>query len=160
MSAPMGGDSVRQCIAKYQASILRLAFAYLRSTQDAEDVAQEVFLSYYRRDVQFLNCEHEKAWLLRVTVNRCKNQLKNPWRQRRAPMPENLPGIQQAESELLLQVLSLPNKYRLPIHLFYYEGYSIKEIADILSEKQATIGTHLARGRELLRGQIGGIEHV
>ncbi len=150
---------VRQSVALHHRSMLRLAYAYLRTTPDAEDCVQEVFLSYFRAAPMFRDPEHEKAWLLRATINRCKNQLKSAWNTRRAPMPETLEAVDE-QSELLHEVLALDEMYRLPIHLHYYEGYSIKEIAALLSEKPATIGTRLARGREQLKAAMGGIEHA
>ncbi len=151
---------IRQSVARHHRSMLRLAYAYLRTTQDAEDCVQEVFLSYFRAAPVFRDAEHEKAWLLRATINRCKNQLKSAWHQRRAPMPETIPSAADGQSVLLAEVLALDELYRLPIHLHYYEGYSIKEIAALLGEKPATIGTRLARGREQLKAAMGGIEHA
>jgi len=147
-------------VRTYQAGILRLAYAYVRHTQDAEDIAQDVFVSFFRAAPSFDSAEHEKAYLLRMTINRCKNHFKSAWFKKRGIMPD-LAGFAAPEaSPLLSHVLSLDEKYRIPIHLHYYEGYSIKEIAGILGDKPATIGTRLARGRELLKMEIGGIENV
>ena len=151
-------ERVRHAVTTHSASMLRLAFSYVRGTQDAEDVVQEVFLSYLKAAPAFMSGEHEKAWLLRATINRCKNLFKSGWWSNRRPLPENLGYMMAERGELLCEVLALDEKYRLPIHLHYYEGYPIKEIAQILGEKPATIGTRLARGRELLKGRIGGIE--
>ena len=151
-------ERIRHLVDRYSRSLHRLAFAYLRNTADAEDVAQEVFLQYLKAAPEFQDGEHEKAWLIRVTVNRCKNELKSGWWRLRRPLPDDLSYMAEEESDLLRSVLALDEKYRLPIHLHYYEGYAIKEIAGILGEKPATVGTRLARGRELLR--IGGIENA
>ena len=151
---------IARSVAQHHKSMLRLAFAYVRSTQDAEDVAQEVFLSYFRMAPMFESAEHEKAWLLRATINRCKNLLKSGWHKSRNPLPEQLGAQSSAQSALLSEVLALDEAYRLPIHLHYYEGYSLKEIGELLGEKPATIGTRLARGREQLKHALGGIENV
>ena len=149
-------ERIHRLVSAYSGSLYRLAYAYLRNRHDAEDVAQEVFLAYLRQAPSFLSDEHEKAWLIRVAVNRCKNQLKSGWLRFRRPMPEDLPVMMEEESALLRAVMALDEKYRVPIHLHYYEGYPIKEIAEILGEKPATIGTRLARGREILRVEMGG----
>lgn len=151
-------ERIRYLMDKYSKSLHRLAFTYLRNTADAEDLAQDVFLQYLKAAPEFQDGEHEKAWLIRVTVNRCKNELKSGWWRLRRPLPDDLSYLVEEESDLLRSVLALEEKYRLPIHLHYYEGYAIKEIAGILGEKPATVGTRLARGRELLR--IGGIENA
>ena len=151
-------ERIRHLVDGYSRSLHRLAFTYLKNTQDAEDVAQEVFLKYLKSAPEFQNVEHEKAWLIRVTINRCKNLLKSRWWRSRRPLPDDLSYLMEEESGLIQWVMALDEKYRLPIHLHYYEGYAIKEIARILGEKPATIGTRLARGRELLR--IGGIENA
>ncbi len=151
---------IQASVGRHSRSMLRLAFAYVKSTQDAEDVVQEVFLSFFRHSPVFSSAEHEKAWLLRATINRCKNHLKSAWNRSTRPLSDQVSDMAESQSALLEAVLSLDEKYRLPIHLHYYEGYAIKEIAELLSEKPATIGTHLARGRELLKTQIGGIENV
>lgn len=153
-------ERIRRIVGEYSSSLTRLAFAYLRNTQDAEDIAQEVFLTYLRSAPAFAGAEHEKAWLIRVTINRCKNQLKSGWFRNRRPLPEDLSYLMEEESALLRAVMDLDEKYRLPIHLHYYEGYAIREIARILGEKSATIGTRLARGRELIKDRIGGIENA
>lgn len=150
---------IRQSVMRHHRSMLRLAYAYLRTTQDAEDCVQDVFMNYFRAAPVFNDAEHEKAWLLRATINRCKNQLKSAWNARRAPMPESIAQASDDQSALLCEVLALDELYRVPIHLHYYEGYTIKEIGELLREKPTTIGTRLARGRELLKAAMGGIEN-
>ena len=151
---------IRRSVDAHHRSMLHLAYAYTRNTQDAEDIVQDVFLNYFRLSPVFTSDEHEKAWLLRATINRCKNLLKSSARTKRREMPESLESQAPEQSELLQEVLALEAKYRLPIHLHYYEGYALKEIADILGEKTATIGTRLARGRDLIKQAMGGIAHV
>ena len=153
-------ERIRHLVDRYSKSLHRLAFTYLRNTQDAEDVTQEVFLQYLKNAPELSDGEQEKAWLIRVTINRCKNELKSGWWRLRRPLPDDLSYLAEAESGLIQAVMALDEKYRLPIHLHYYEGYAIKEIAGLLGEKPATIGTRLARGRELLKGMMGGIEYA
>jgi RNA polymerase sigma-70 factor (ECF subfamily) len=150
-------EDIRRVVAIYSPGLVRLALTYLQNVHDAEDVAQDVFLSYVRGAPMFQGEEHEKAWLIRVTINRCKNILKQRRFLSRQPLPEDLPDLGEEESELLWSVMALNEKYRLPLHLHYYEGYQIKEIARLLNEKPATVGTRLARARELLKTRIGGM---
>ncbi|OBZ10389.1 RNA polymerase subunit sigma-24 [Bacillus sp. FJAT-26390] len=138
--------------------MIKIAFAYLKNIADAEEVAQEVFLTYLQKRPVFNSSEHEKAWLIRTTINKSKNMLKTGWFKSRNPVPEDLSYLPKEESEVLQAVLALDKKYRIPIHLHYYEGYSIQEIADILQSKPATVGTWLARGRLILKEKIGGLE--
>ena len=103
----------------------------------------------------FLTEEHLKAWLIRVTINKSKNYVKSSWFSKRNEMPENLSYMPKEYNEVLEAVFQLKEKYRLPIHLFYYEGYSIQEIAEIMKIPSATVGTRLKRGREKLRILLG-----
>ncbi len=128
-------ERIRQLVDRYSKSLRALAFTYLHNAHDAEDVAQEVFLQYLKSAPEFQDGEHEKAWLIRVTINRCKNQLRSGWLRLRRPLPDDLSYLMEEESELLRAVMALDEKYRLPIHLHYYEGYAIREIAGILGEK-------------------------
>lgn len=151
-------ESVRRALDLYSQSLIKVAFAYLKSIADAEEVTQEVFLAYLQKRPVFENGEHEKAWLIRTTINKSKNMLKTGWFKSRNPVPEDLSYLPKEENEVLQAVLSLDKKYRIPIHLHYYEGYSIQEIAVIMQSKPATVGTWLARGRFILKEKIGGLE--
>lgn len=147
---------LQRAVCKNMQSVVRVAYAYVRNVQDAEDIAQDTFLAYLQNRVSFVSDEHEKAWLIRVCVNKCKNLLKSGWHKSRAPLCEELAQLPQEESELLLAVMGLDEKYRLPVHLHYYEGYDIREIAGLLSLPYATVGTRLARARTLIKRQLGG----
>lgn len=149
-------ESVRRALDLYSQSMIKIAFAYLKNIADAEEVAQDVFLAYLQKRPVFENGEHEKAWLIRTTINKSKNMLKTGWFKSRNPVPDDLGYLPKEENEVLQAVLALDKKYRIPIHLHYYEGYSIQEIAAILQSKPATVGTWLARGRLLLKEKIGG----
>lgn len=133
-------------------SMLRAAYSVLGSTADAEDAVQDAFLKLIEKKPQFKSKEHEKAWLLRVTINISKNMLKSAARNN-LPVTEEIP-YSDDKSELLAVVMSLPERYRTVIHLYYFEGYSIKETAAILKIPAATAGTRLARARNLLKGEI------
>ncbi|WP_042169448.1 RNA polymerase sigma factor [Paenibacillus gorillae] len=152
-------ESVRRALDLYSQSLIKVAFTYLKNIADAEEVTQEVFLAYLQKRPVFETNEHEKAWLIRTTINKSKNMLKTGWFKSRNPVPEDLSYLPKEENEVLQAVLALDKKYRMPIHLHYYEGYSIQEIAVIMQSKPATVGTWLARGRLILKEKIGGLDH-
>lgn len=141
-------EYIEQIIKKYSPSMLKAAFSLLKSTDDAEDAVQEAFIKLITKAPEFENDEHRKAWLLRVTVNISKNMLKSAKR-KNLPLTEEIAYSEKSDG-VLPYVLSLDEKYRAVIHLYYYENYSIKEIGEIMSLSSATVGTRLARGRKML----------
>ena len=143
-------NNLEAVIKEYGRKVQSLAFVYLKNRCDAEDIAQEVFLTYYRSAPRFLNSHLERAWLMKVTVNKCKSLLRAKYREE-LPLTEDISYLTSEESMVLEAVLSLDEKYRLPIHLHYYEGYSLEEIAKILHVRPGTVGSWLARGREKLK---------
>ncbi len=149
-------ENLSRVVSNYSKNMIRIAFTYVKNISDAEDIAQEVFLAFYTKRPKFVNGDHEKAWLIRVCVNKSKNLVKARWFKDRHPLLEDLSYLPEEENEALSAVLELEEKYRIPIHLHYYEGYSIKEIAGILRVKPATVGTWLSRGRSLLKEKLGG----
>ena len=131
--------------------LLRLACTRLDDPADAEDIVQEVFLKLLTARPMLRDGEHEKAWLIRTTLHRASD-LRRSAARRNVPLEEAAQAAaSQAGSELLTAVRALPEPYSAVIHLYYYEGYSIKEIAKLLGVPTPTVGTRLARGRERLR---------
>ena len=143
-------NDLEAVIHEYAHKVQSLAFVYLKNRYDAEDVAQDVFLTYYRKAPRFHAGQSEKAWLMKVTVNRCKSILRAKWRMDE-PLTEEIPYLPPEEGAVMQAVLSLEEKYRLPIHLYYYEGYSLEEIAGLLRARPGTVGSWLSRGREKLK---------
>ena len=137
----------------YSDLILRLSYTYLKSTADAQDICQTVFLKLLTNPRAFESPTHEKAWIIRTTANACKDLLKSLWRRTTVSMDEAVPVPAPAapEGSLLAAVDLLPPKYRAVIYLYYYEGYAAREIAQLLGESPATIFTRLNRGRARLR---------
>lgn len=145
-------EYIEQTVKKYSPSMLRAAYALLKSTADAEDAVQDAFLAFMTKAPMFKSEEHKKAWLLRVTVNISKNMLKAGWRNN-LPVTEEI-SFHDKSDDVLPYVLDLEEKYRIVIHLYYYESYSLKEISQILKLPLATVGTRLSRGRKILENQL------
>lgn len=145
-------NCAEEAVARYAASLYRLAYTHLRTPADAEDAVQDVFLRYLRHAPHFESDEHERAWLIRVTINRCRDIRRAAKLRIFAELDEQTPAHEPDDdaAALLAAVLALPEKYRTAIHLHYYEGYAIAEIAAILHIPASTVGTRLARGRRLL----------
>jgi len=154
----MKTEQLEYYFKEYYTLIYRVAFTQLKGHIDAEDILQEVFVRILRYKPQFESKEHEKAWLLRTTMNLCKDYMKSKWHSTTVSLdmiPESeksyfkVPFIE--EDDTLWSVLQLPEQYRNTLYFFYYEDYSIKEIADIFDQPENTIKTNLKRGREKLK---------
>ncbi len=149
-----GDEYIEKAVKAHSESMLRAAYSLLKSVPDAEDAVQEAFLKLIEKRPVFSDASHEKAWLLRVTINISKNMLKASSR-KALPMQEDIP-YEDKDSNVLQCVMVLEEKYRTIIHLYYYEDYSIKEISSILNLPQATVGTRLSRSRKLLKSMLKG----
>lgn len=138
--------------AKYMDTVFRLAFSWLKSPADADDVTQNVLLSLYRTEYQFESDEHVRNWLMKVTVNECRKLWRRPFRSHENidDYAEALAFEEPSYRDLFEAILRLDKAKRLAIVLYYIEGYSIKEIAEILDVPAATIGTRLSRARKEL----------
>lgn len=149
----------RQAAHQYTRSMYRLAFSYCRNREDAEDVVQEVFLKLFRQEPEFPDEQKLRSWLLKVTANTCRDLLRSPWRGRCCSLEEAAePAVlMKEESELLSAVLNLPAKYRGVTHLYYYEDYSVAEIAGILNVSESAVRMRLMRARKKLKEELGGI---
>ena len=155
-------QEVSIAIDTYSNMVLRICGVYLKNDADAEDIFQTVFLRYALRDRGFDTPEHEKAWLIRVTVNACKDLLKSFFHSRTVPLTELPAYLSQLAPERLAvmeAVWALPKQYREVIYLHYYEGYTAPEIAGILKKNPNTVYTHLARAKAQLRDALGGEIH-
>lgn len=148
-----------QCIKLYHTTIYRLALSYVRNTAEAEDICQEAFIKLVENKSDFASPENRKAWLIRVTVNLSKNFLKSARFTRTAELDDNIrDSVPEEYEELYDAVMALPIKYRSIVHLYYYEGYSVKETADILKISESAVTTRMARARKLLKGLLLGEE--
>ena len=145
-------------VERYQNMVYRTALHALGSPQDAEDAVQEVFLRLFRCGEAFDGEEHLRRWLLRVTVNCCRDTLKSPWRKRRTSWEEipEIPVFDRPEQAALYrEVMALPEKYRTVLNLFYYEEFTAREIGELLGVDTSTVTTRLARARRRLRERLG-----
>lgn len=150
-----------EAIQRYGDTVRRLCMVHLKNYADTEDIFQTVFLKYALTSVSFDSDEHEKAWLIRVTLNACKDLLKSIFRSRTVSLEELVEQPAQLSAdhrEVLEAVLSLPARYRDVVYLHYYEEYTAPEIARILGKNVNTVYTRLTRAKGLLREKLGGDE--
>ena len=142
---------------QYRDRLFAAAFQACGNAADAEDAAQEALLRYHLSDKEFENQEHIRAWLLRVAVNWAKNISRSFWRRNTLPLEEYMETLTfdcQESREIFREVMALPEKYRLVIHLYYYEDYSVEEIGRILGIRVSNVKVRLSRGRQMLKATL------
>lgn len=152
-------QEVNRAIERDADTVRRLCMIHLKNYADTEDIFQTVFLKYVLSSVSFENEEHERAWFIRVTINACKDLLKNFFRSHMVSIDEVLEQpaeMQEDNREVLEAVLSLPARYRDVVYLYYYEEYTAPEIGKILGKNVNTIYTLLNRAKKILRKKLGG----
>lgn len=155
-------QEVNRAIECYADTVKRICILHLKNVSDTEDIFQEVFLKYAMSDIVFENEEHEKAWLIRVTFNQCKDLMKSFFRRKTVPLDSVIPPTDRSKedhSDVLEAVLQLPQKYRNVVYLHYFEGYSAVEISKMLNRNVNTIYTLLSRAKEKLKNRLGGDAH-
>ena len=152
----MTDKTPEQLVRTYGDMVYRLAYAQTRSRHDADDIFQDVFLQVVRRRPQFASEAHEKAWLIRVTLNCLKSHWRAAWRRHDVPLDDRIPFPAPEERALDEALRRLAPKYRAAVHLYYYEGYYAEEIARMSGEKPSTIRTRLTRARAQLREIMKG----
>lgn len=147
-------------VQRYSGMILRLCFTYSLGRADAQDICQNVFLKLLQSDRRFDSEGETRAFIIRMTVNECKDVLKSGWRRRSVPLDElierEVPFLPEENTGVLAAVQRLPVKYREAVYLYYYEGYHAEEIAAMVGAKPAAIRQRLARAREKLRKELEG----
>lgn len=144
---------------KYSNSIYRLAFSYCKNSADAEDIVQETFMKRFTADIEFPDERSEKAWLMKVTANKCRDLFRSSaykFLYHSVSLDEaNLVYDSPEESSVYHAVMELAPKYRIVIHLYYYEGYSVSEIGKIIGKSDTAVQTRLYRARKLLKKSLG-----
>lgn len=151
-------QEVNRAVEQYADTVRRICLVHLKNYADTEDIFQTVFVKYLLHTAPFASPEHERAWIIRVTINACKDLLRSVFRRRTVPLEEvaELPAPPEEHRAVLQAVQALPGAYRDVVYLHYYEGYTAPEIAGILGKNVNTIYTRLTRARGLLRQALGG----
>ena len=155
----MKEERAEYLVERYGDAILRIGYTWLRDLDDAKDICQNVLIKLLADDRRFPDPGQERAWVVRLAVNECKNWKKSAWFRRRASLDEAACLASQPpepDRGLLERVNRLPLKYRRVIYLRYYEEYEVREIAELLGLTPALVSTHLARAKAKLRAELGG----
>lgn len=147
----MESKRLEETVNKYENTLYRSALAILGDPHEAQDAVQDAFVKYLEKAPEFDGPDHEKAWLIRVTVNGCRSRLRSPWHSRRTALSEGLPAPEPEEQAVLEAVLALPPRDRAAVHLYYYEGYSTPEIAAMTGQSEGTVRSRLTRARQKLK---------
>lgn len=153
-------EEANRAVDLYGDTVRRICMIHLKNKADTEDIFQNVFLKYVLRTAPFDSPEHEKAWIIRVTANACRDLLRSFFRSRTVSLdvlietPREMP---EDHSDILEAVLALPEKYKDPIYLHYYEGYTAEEIGRILGKNTNTVYTLLTRARQMLKTRLEGV---
>lgn len=149
--------TVDEAFHKYGDRVFSAAFNVCQNRADADDVVQNTFLKYYSLNLDYKSETYIKAWLIRVAVNQAKDLMRSFWQRNKIAWEEymnELPFEEPEDSRLFEAVMRLPSKYRIVIHLFYYEDYTVSEIAEILKCREGTFKSQLSRGRKLLKSTL------
>ena len=153
---------INRAVDEYSDMVRRLCMLHLKNYADTEDIFQTVFLKYALSSVEFKSKEHEKAWMIRVTINACKDLLKSFFRKHTVSIDqliEQPAPVPQDHREVLEAVLSLPKKYKDVVYLHFYEGYTAPQIGEILGKNVNTVYTLLTRAKKILKTKLGGSEY-
>ena len=147
---------IAQLVEMYASMIYRIAYTRMQNVADAEDITQEVLLKYMKAGKIFRDEEHRKMWLIRVTVNTIKPSLTSAWRRHTVALDDvTEPSYEAADLPVLKEkVEKLPERYRIPMFLYYYEELSVKEIAHVTKSTEGTVKSLLSRGRKMLRDEL------
>lgn len=152
----MDNNSAERFVQLYADMILRISCLYLKQRQDAEDICQDVFLKLMLLDTDFKSEEHEKAWIIRTTINACNDHLRKSRFRRHVSLDEakEVSISDDTETDLLEGLMKLPKHYRISMFLHYYEGYKVYEIASMLGKQPNTISAYLTRGKRKLKSMM------
>ncbi len=149
--------SVDRVYREYGDRLFAAAFSVCRNRLDADDAVQDTMIRYYSREKEFEDEQHLRAWLLRVVINRAKDISSSFWRRNKVSWEDYMGELafeEPEDSRLFEAVMRLPDRYRVPIHLFYYEEYPVREIAELLQCREGTVKSQLSRGRRLLKEML------
>jgi RNA polymerase sigma-70 factor (ECF subfamily) len=145
----------RKVYRQYAGTIYKISFSFLKNDEDAKDAVQEVFIKLLKSKKEYESDEHLKAWLIVTTSNHCKNIVTHWWWKRKSIEDNNVVVEETSkDDEMYHLVLELPEKYKIPVYMYYYEGYNSREIAKILGKPESTIRTYLQKARKLLKEEL------
>ncbi len=150
-------EEIAELYERHKDTVYRVCFSYMKNPADTEDAVQNTFFKLIKADPAFENEGHEKAWLIRTASNLCKNELKH-WRRRTEDIENyaHLAGTTDVPADDILQaVLSLPDRCKTPVYLYYYEGYTTPQIAEMLKKRPSTVRNQLREARLLLKERLG-----
>lgn len=154
-SSPHNSKDFSEKYQLYGEMIYRLSMVYLNSIMDSEDVMQEIFMKLLYKAPAFNDAEYEKRWVLRITINACKNKLNESWRKNRQSFNEEIYTLSTEEDYFIAEtILALPSKLKAPIHLYYFERYKVNEIAQIIGISSSAVKMRLKRGRDILKLEL------
>lgn len=156
-SLQQASDNFSEKYSLYGDMLFKICMIYLGNKEDAEEAMQESFFKLIYKSPQFVNDEHEKAWLIRITTNICKDILRSVWR-KRVVRTENFENYYDNPSNVYImeEILKLPVKYKAAIYLYYFEDYSMKQISESLRISESAVKMRLKRGRDILKIELEG----
>lgn len=151
-------DYISDLLDKYGDMVLRIAYTYLKNRADAEDIVQDVFLRIIDKKPSFNDESHEKSWLIRATINMCKNKVNMFWNKNKCSIDDvqefAVSDKYNTDTSVFQEVMALGEKYRVVVYMYYYEGYSTPEIADVIGKNETTIRSLLHRARNKLKDML------
>lgn len=147
---------IEEKILFYSDMVYRLAYSMTRKKSDADDIYQDVFIKLFQNEKVFESLEHEKAWIIRVTINCCKMLYRKNMFRKEVELDENIGYLNEQDDFVYLCVKKLPQKYQTVIYMFYYEGYKVNEIAKMLKTSEGTVKSQLSRARDMLKKNMIG----
>lgn len=156
-AVPIPATDIDALFQTYADMVYRLAFLRTKSGADADDITQEVFIRCMRAQPEWNDASHQKAWFLTVTINCTNSLLSSAWRKRTTELRDTVLSEMEDHTDVYAAVLKLEEKYRTVVHLHYYEGYKVEEIAKMLHCSANTVKSHLFRARDMLRKQLKGV---
>ena len=151
-------DYISDLLDKYSDMVLRIAYTYLKNRADAEDIVQDVFLRIIDKKPSFNDESHEKSWLIRATIYMCKNKVNMFWNKNKCSIDDvqefAVSDKYNTDTSVFQAVMALGEKYRVVVYMYYYEGYSTPEIADVIGKNETTIRSLLHRARNKLKDML------
>lgn len=151
-------DYISDLLDKYSDMVLRIAYTYLKNRADAEDIVQDVFLRIIDKKPSFNDESHEKSWLIRATINMCKNKVNMFWNKNKCSIDDvqefAVSDKYNTDTSVFQAVMALGEKYRVVVYMYYYEGYSTPEIVDVIGKNETTIRSLLHRARNKLKDML------